>query len=534
MITSNKIKKSAGLFKDREILESGSVSRGAALYPIFNLNDHDLILCFQNYWKWKREVEVVYHLTIRSSNGEVLFNIKNQKVKDINKISIRELSKIGSLNYYDSKNGLVEIEILSEKNIVYPFPAIIGLYKSNNGFVSAVHTCGRTLEKGKEEFRKFSETNFFVGNSRRFIPFVHLFNGEEGSVKNIKVSIFLNSNSKASKVLNIDPLTKPFESRIIFIDINKLLPEDYSRNNIELDDFYLNFDSPAKYLIKIEGECLSIYPRFLCGNLDKKHNHYCVTHTFREVNFKGDNIENCLEDSKKSFVSLPILKDTLKLKAVVYPTASPTPMKVLMQTRSLDNLKVVTSSQIRDLTLNSCEIFTTNISSNDYPGLVATALPSNNENCLPARIAINMMYFLQSGMNTMAPDIAHQMSSYLTGYKKNYWYSGVFFEGYKNIILGSSITSESLNKYTTESIEFKLSVGLENINMVFEKNFSFDPQLSKSFSININEFIEKNEVGIKKDTSFYWKINMINGNMGALYCLAYNEKKGCVYGEHSF
>ena len=534
MVSSGEIKKSAGLFKDREILESGSVSRGAAVYPIFNLNYHDLILCFQNYWKWKREVKVVYHLSIRDVNGQSIFCIKNQKVNDINRLSVRDLCKINNINYEYSKNGLIEIEIFSEENIVYPFPAIIGLYRSNNGFVSAVHTCGRTLEKGKREFRKFSETNFFVGNSKRFVPFIHLFNGEEGIVEKIKVSIFLNSNSKASKVLEIDPLTKSFESRLVFVDINNLLREESSKDNIQDKDFYLDFEKSAKYLIKIEGECSSIYPRFLCGNLDKKYNHYCVTHTFREVNFEGDSIDNCVEDSQKSFVSLPIIKDVLDLKAIVYPTTSPNPIKVRMDTRSLHDLRNVTSSQIIDLTLNSCEIFTTNISSRDYPGVVATAFPKNKENCLPARIAINMMYFLKSGMNTMPPDIAHQMSSYLTGYKKNYWYSGVFFEDYQNIILGSSITASSLSQFKAESIEFNLSVGIEDDNRVFERNFSFETESSKSFSININEFLKNNNIAIKDNISFYWKLNMLKGNMGALYCLAYNEKKGCIYGEHSF
>ena len=205
-------KKSKGLFNDRKELESGSISRGAAVYPLFDLELNDLYLTFQNYWKWKRDVYVEYKITIRNLEGKSLLELNNNEVIDVNLVSLRDLVNKNQINLSDIKNGLVEIEILSKENIVYPFPAIIGIYKSNSGFISAVHTCGRTLEKGAVEKRNFSEANFYILKSERFIPFIHLFNGETGSIENIRISVYCDSNSNPLKVIKVPSLEKSYQS----------------------------------------------------------------------------------------------------------------------------------------------------------------------------------------------------------------------------------------------------------------------------------------------------------------------------------
>ena len=116
-------------------------------------------------------------------------------------------------------------------------------------------------------------------------------------------------------------------------------------------------------------------------------------------------------------------------------------MKVKLNQIDLNDLCVNKKSSSRDLSSGSCEIYTANISSQESKGLVLTAIPYNEKNILPARIGVNLMYYLDSGMNTMPPDIAHQMATYLTGHKLNYWYAGLINDGYENIILGSTVIS---------------------------------------------------------------------------------------------
>ena len=523
---------SQGLFKDRENLEKNVVSRGAAVFPIFDLKSTDLILIFQNYWKWKRALDVEYKITLRNVEGKELLNTKKKKVEDINIISIKEVVEKNFSSFELFKFGLVEIEILSKKNIVYPFPAIIGSYKSKNGMISSVHSCGRTLEKGTIENQNFSETNFYVCKSDRFIPFIHIFNGYSGSIRNIKIIIRKASSNSIYKTISIEPLEKQYESKVIFFNVE-------GEREINLDKKSHNFknqiDLPdsANYLVSIEGSCSSIFPRFLCGNFDKKNNHYCVTHTFREVNFEGDTLENCLKPDNQSYVSLPTLDKSINLKAVVYPTSSPTSLKVKLNQKDFKNLSLNTKSTSRDLSAKACEIYTANISSEESDGIVLTALPDNEGKILPARIGINLMYSLNSGMQTMPPDIAHQMSTYLTGHKLNYWYAGLIENGYENVILGSSIISTSLINGKAESIDFDLCVELSE-GKNFVKNYRFNSVNGKSFQIKLDKVITEFGIDLNNSNAYAWRIKVNKGKMGALYCLSYNSELGCIYGEHSF
>ena len=519
-----------GLFKDREKLEKGSVSRGAAVFPIFNLRNNNLILIFQDYWKWKRALDVEFALTIRDKKGFAHLITKNKPVEEINRLSIKDIVIQNNLDLNIFNEGLVEIEILSKKNIVYPFPAIIGCYISENGMVSSVHSCGRTLKEKEKQF--FSETNFFVNKSNRFLPFIHLFNGPSGAISDIKIKIRENSSGIIKKIIKVDNIENEFESKIIYFNVEGELNNNFEISNSEEYE-EISIDDKAKYVVTVEGCCSSIFPRFLCGNYDKKNNHYCVTHTFREVNFRGDVIKNCTNPSQFSYVTLPVIKDLFNLKAIVYPTSSPESAKVKLAESSFSNLDQPISTVTKDLSLKSCEIYTSNLSSKDHPGVILTALPDNERNELPARIGINLMYFLSTGMNTMPPDIAHQMFSYLTKHKLNYWYSGLLIKGYENIILGSSITSYSMLERKAEIIDFDFSVKLNN-GCELEKNYSFNEEEGKLIKLKLDDLFKEFNLNYENATAYSWRIKVNKGKMGSIYCLSYNSTIGCIYGEHSF
>ena len=65
----------SGLVKDSELLESNIVKRAAALFTIFDLNYVDTYL-FQNYWNWKRGIEVIGIISLRNK-------LKSQKIKKV-------------------------------------------------------------------------------------------------------------------------------------------------------------------------------------------------------------------------------------------------------------------------------------------------------------------------------------------------------------------------------------------------------------------------------------------------------------------
>jgi len=489
----------------------------------------DLILIFQNYWKWKRDLVITFNITIRDESGDAIYESTNNKPKLINSISIKELFKKYIPNQFVER-GVVEIEIFSKDNIVFPFPAVMGFYKSKNSLTSAVHTAGRTLEKPLEEEHFFSETNFFISTNKNFRPFVNIFNGPSGAIKDLRILIMEKNNPEPIKVINETPLLKPYESRTIFID-NKNLSNKNKHgevNNLSI------FDDAVNYFLKIQGKYTSIFPRFVCGNLDIINKHYCVTHTYREIDFSGDKLENCFGIEKRSSVSLPLVKDVINLKTVIYPTSSSEENSVSFHLNKLDDLQKESISFVKDLSVKKCGLNSIIIDSEKTSGFFLSAAPNNKSGELPARIHVNCMYYLKNKMKTLPSDISHQLTAHLSKPKSNYWFNGIVSKGYKNLILGSSVTSESFLKRNSEPIEFSLIIRLEKKDINLTKFYKFGGDGNNSFVLCIEDIFRKENIKIFDEDVFSWRIVMKEGKMGAIYCLSYNEELGCIYGEHSF
>ena len=106
-----------GLFQDKKDLLKGVIKRAACIFPIFDLNICDVIISFQNYWYWKRNIKVKFNLIIRSSNGNQIFKKSNNTPELINSISIKNLIIENNINIEKIKFGTVDVEIISEENL---------------------------------------------------------------------------------------------------------------------------------------------------------------------------------------------------------------------------------------------------------------------------------------------------------------------------------------------------------------------------------------------------------------------------------
>ena len=104
---------SKGLIADSNLLSASKVFRAAALFPLFNLRESDFILLFQNYWKWKRGIEIKYNIFLRDKSGREILSHKNIIPKKINKISVKELCLVNSIDLLNLLYGTIEIEINS-------------------------------------------------------------------------------------------------------------------------------------------------------------------------------------------------------------------------------------------------------------------------------------------------------------------------------------------------------------------------------------------------------------------------------------
>ncbi len=519
---SNSISK--GLLEDKLNLQSGQVNRASAIYPIFDLSKTDLIISFQNYWEWKKGISVSYLIRLRSNTGELILQTTKSKPSQINNISLKELLRGEDINHKLIYEGTAEIEINSSENLSFPYPAILGIYKSSNGMISIVHAAGRSLDKIFDEEKSFSETNFYISDDDRYKPFIHIFNGSQGSLKDLKIE-FKSRNSKNNKIICIPDLNLPYESKLIFID-NEIVRE-YKNNDSDNSINFLNC------IVKISGKTCSIFPRFVCGNFDTKNSHYCVTHTYREINNSTDVLSN-VDSSKSSIAVIPFSREFLDLKMLIYPTTSSEKTEVTLKNMNIKNSELIDVAIKKDLSIQNNTIFLKEYDNNAMPGILLSAEPANPSLDLPARIPVNLMYGLSESMNTLPTDIAFQMSTHLSTSRKSHWHNGIFEEGYSYLISGSGFTSKSLNKSESSSLNFLFELFVNDYDSPYIREFSLDKNEARLFTIEINQILEEAKFNKNNIHSFAWRIKVIDGTLTPLICLAYNRKLGCIYGEHSF
>ena len=96
---------------------------------------------------------------------------------------------------------------------------------------------------------------------------------------------------------------------------------------------------------------------------------------------------------------------------------------------------------------------------------------------------------------------------------------------------------KSFDANDKNDLKFRLIFNIENSETFHEKNFYFENSESRCFVINLNEIFstEINPIfNTNKFFTFSWRIELLNGEMQDLYCLTFNKKIGCLFGDHSF
>ena len=99
----------------------------------------------------------------------------NDKISEFhNQFSIAEILKD---KFKDKFQGTVSVEIISLEKLSFPFPAVIGVYKSRDLF-SSVHSAGRIKNLNeKHEIFYTDETNWTCKFDKGVSPFFHYFVG---------------------------------------------------------------------------------------------------------------------------------------------------------------------------------------------------------------------------------------------------------------------------------------------------------------------------------------------------------------------
>ena len=147
-------------------------NRASTVFPVLVRPHCDTIIVFLDYWRLKNGVAgVACFVRVYDGDGRLA-------VRQIVPIdgAHNEISLAGVLRC-DRFDGMVELEFISDRNLVFNFPAILAFYRSGE-FYSAVHAAGRARNPDERHVpARSTETNWTCKLGADVVPFFHLFNG---------------------------------------------------------------------------------------------------------------------------------------------------------------------------------------------------------------------------------------------------------------------------------------------------------------------------------------------------------------------
>ena len=277
----------------------------SGVFPVIISKYNDLNLVFFNYWKNKNKIDrknIRFYIKIYNLSGDLLCHYGSKISKFHNQHSIKSILKNENVKF-SNFTGSVNVEILSLEKLSYPFPAITGIYNSNNIY-SSVHSAGRLKNNSEpHEVMYTEETNWTCKFEKSVTPFFHYFVGNQKPFqKYITVKILdKNSKIKKEKKISIEDINI-FGSKVFFIR------EIFKKNN------FLNTD-----FVSVEVEHNSVFPRMIVGNYYSKKNFYEVTHSFPKITKQ----DYCPLNKKYTFQSkmLGYTNKDLNLKLKIFPTS---------------------------------------------------------------------------------------------------------------------------------------------------------------------------------------------------------------------
>lgn len=481
-------------FLDRNLWQN---NRTSAVFPCYINKKNDQIICFQNYWSWKNNIDDVnLILRICDEKGKIE-KIKRLKIKPHNVISIKKIFRVRQFK------GLIECQFFSSKNLKFPYPAIYCFFRNKNNCISVVHSAGRIQNFTEKKIsQNFEESNFYCIYDNEFEPFMHFFNGvKKNKNKTFEVKIYNFDNKLILKKKYKLKLSKPFQSKILFLsDI--------------FNEKELNKVKNINFFIRIKRKVFGIFGRVVAGNYNKKFDAFFTTHslsTFDKKNFL-DLVNLNYKHKSSVFLTLNNSKP-LSLKSVCYPINQN--FKARFDVKSAISNNVIYKNSGKKINIENNEkskVF--NMSLNNS---VSKLLHSRKK--LPGRIYISLNYKLKNSKHPT--DIGTSFHNIYTPLKTNHWGQGVSRKNFNTIFFIRNI-SHLKSKTPDAKCTFEL--------------FNNKRKISRKFLVKGESSftkIEKNLNTTLKSEYYSWKINSDQKNLDVIW-VSYNEKTGEVCGDHSF
>lgn len=324
------------------------VLRSSAIFPCITNETLDTKILFLGYWMIKKNIKIIsLRYKLRSQSGKILL-LKKIKISKIKAYSISTKDLLKRLKIKKDFMGSLEVEFLSKKDLVFPFPAcVVSLdYKGGSSFV---HTTGRVYNNKKDLLAnsklQVPESGFDIIPNKKFFPFISFVNGRQFlSNQILKVKIINFKNEYFIKKINLGNI-KPFET--MFIQIMN--------------------ESEKKFLIKKKGTCIikhnlsGFYPRFLAGNFNKQKSKFSVTHSYYDTKKIK---EKFINENKKDFfdatLTIPIFRNKYLTELSLYPIYSSSKFNLSLELFKTDGEKIFYKKNFYKSNMNTLKFININ------------------------------------------------------------------------------------------------------------------------------------------------------------------------------
>lgn len=226
------------------------VFRASGLFYALADETRNTIVSFLNYWREKNANSAIGALiTLRNSDGTMVarhfFNVTATSYQ----IDLRELLE-GLEGMPRRFEGTIELELHSDKDLKFAFPALMVFYVSSHG-VSSVHTNQRVFNNAEDQRRNVPfnrwQTGFDVDCRHGASSFVFVANGpQEVADARGQLRIFNAQGATLDKPIVLGTLP-PFAARRLDISriegVSEFLNDEvgFAKLDLPIDDVYCRF-----------------------------------------------------------------------------------------------------------------------------------------------------------------------------------------------------------------------------------------------------------------------------------------------------
>jgi len=458
--------------------------KSSAIFFCICKKNIDTKISFLNYWSIKNfnnNVTCLY--TLRSQNGEKIIRKFFKVEKNTYSFSIKELIKKNlGLN---KLVGSIELELYSNFDLKFPYPAISAIYETEHG-LSLIHTNQRIMSDVEDNFENESlnstQTGFDIYCDKKNYSFLSVINGPvEIKNKEVKICFFNHKGHKLVKKIYYK-LIKPYQVIMINLDDFKELPKFL--HNIK---GFCKVDIPTKY----------IFNRILAATFSRDEKKITTTHSYYDCSSLKDFVLTRNDDDYSCSIPFNIIEE-INLEIVIYPIFSKCAIKFDLERYNKNGEREIIKKDILKIDKNFKNSISLPIdkyindikSSSDF---VYSLSGRTNNKKIPARMTYGFNYKQKSfGSNICdAMRINNEIKNKSFKNKSFYWGPAFNSKKMQTILALSSINTNldtnceivNLKLYDQEKILFSKKFKINNfeaINLDLKKIIKKSPKKTKN------------------------------------------------------